>query len=282
MNKGELGEGLTLDKAGAFAYTATVAGKILKVSLADGTTTEVGVLAQFPQGRQDIYVVGLAFDAAENLDIAVTSFGPAYTSGIYRLAKGGSVAALRTQVAGFPNGLSFAPDGTCFVSNSFGQIQTVSASGDVSSWFSEPGLTDGDASSSCATGFGIGANGIHATDEAVYFTNSDRAQMVKVARKGDGTAGDSSFVVPSNCATFNGADGVAPGPNGSFYVASNQQNALLKVTSAGVVSVVASGSLFAFPSSVAYSAKDSAVYVINAAFGDVKKPGIVKVPVQNN
>ncbi|MEB3236596.1 MAG: hypothetical protein VKO64_03080 [Candidatus Sericytochromatia bacterium] len=283
----QFAEGLALDKSGAYAYTATLAGEIFRVNLQDGKKLRVATLENFPQDTEEgqLFVAGVAFDADENLDIAVAYFAEdgKYESGIYRMAKGGSVASLRTRVLGFPNGIAYAPDGTCFVSNSFGQILTVSASGEASEWFKEAGVTNGDEDSACATGLVIGANGIHVTGDAVYFTNSDRAQLVKVVRKSDGTAGERSFVVSSNCATFNGADGLVLGPDGNFYVASNNQNALLKVTPAGAVSVVASSSVFAFPTSLVYSAKDSAIYLSNFAYGgDVNKPGIVKVPVQRN
>ncbi len=284
--KFELAEGLVLDKNGQFAYTATAAGRILKISLADGTKSEIGSLPT-PPSDNSVYVVGLAFDSSDNLYIAAASFGTGYQGGIYKLAKGSNTATIF--VAGgpangmfFPNGIAVAADDSLFVSDSTGKILKVSSVGTVTTWFSEADYTSSDASSSCKTGFNIGANGIVLASDAVYFTNSDRAALVKVLRNTDGSAGAASFVVPSNCATFRGADGLALTPEGTFLVASNQQNALLAVDKNGAVSTVASGALFnAFPSSVAYDATSKTAYVINAAFGDVKEPRLVKVPLGN-
>ena len=281
--KGEFGEGLTLDRARTRAYTATAAGSILSIDLADGSKVEYGKLPK-PPSDGTVYVLGLAFDSASNLYVAVASFGPRYKGGIYKVPSGGGKATLYASGSGmaFPNGIAVAGDDSLFVSDATGKILRVSKAGKVSTWFNQAAFTSGDNTSACKTGYNIGANGIALAEDALYFSNSDRAALVKVARNPDGSAGAASFVVASDCATFRGADGIAMGPAGKIYVASNQQGAVLAVAEDGTVSTVASGALLdAFPSSVAYSVVDDALYVINAAFGEKKEPRLVKVPLGN-
>lgn len=281
--RGEFGEGLTLDRARTRAYTATAAGTILSIDLVDGSKVEYGKLPK-PPADGTVYVLGLAFDSASNLYVAVASFGPRYKGGIYKVHSGGGNATLFASGSGmaFPNGIAVAGDDSLFVSDATGKILRVSKAGKVSTWFNQAAFTSGDNSSACKTGYNIGANGIALSEDALYFTNTDRAALVKVPRNPDGSAGAASFVVASSCATFRGADGIAMGPAGKIYVASNQQGAVLAVAEDGTVSTVASGPLLdAFPSSVAYSVVDGAVYVINAAFGEKKEPRLVKVPLAN-
>ncbi|MEB3187550.1 MAG: SMP-30/gluconolactonase/LRE family protein [bacterium] len=278
-NSYEFAEGLALDKAGEFAYTGAATGLIFKVSLADGSKSTYGQIPGVPSD-QSVYVLGTAFDSTGNLFIACASMG-SFQKGIYKIPAGGGNATLFASDAamGFPNGLAVDASDALYVSDSSGKIWHVTKAGVVTKWFEDAAVLTPDASSSCATGFFIGANGIALGADALYITNSDRASLVKIPLKGDGTAGTAEAVVASNCSTFRGADGLAIGPDGSFYVASNQQEAVLKVTSGGEVSTVASGSLFAFPASLSYNDKDGVLYVINAAFGDKKEPGIVKVPI---
>lgn len=277
--QGEFAEGITLDKDGQNAYLATAAGKILKVSLATKTKTVFGSLPGTIPSNNSLYVLGLAFDSASNLYIAVTSFGPDYQTGIYKLGTAGGTATRLASVNGFVNGIAVGSDDTLYVTDSAnGKILKVTGAGVVTDWAADAALVGGE--STCATGFNIGANGIVLTADAAYVTNSDKASLVKVVRKSDGTAGAVSVVRASDCATFNGADGLAVGPDGSFYVAANAQEAVLRYNPADQkLTTVASGSLFAFPSSLAYNAADGALYVANAAFGEKKTPGVVKIPV---
>ncbi|MEB3187229.1 MAG: SMP-30/gluconolactonase/LRE family protein [bacterium] len=279
--KGEFAEGLTLGKGGSDAYAATATGAILKIALADGSRSVYGNLPA-PPSDGSVYVLGLAFDSSANLYVAVTSFGPKYKTGIYKVAPGGGAAKLFASGSGmmFPNGISVDSDDSLFVSDATGKIFKISKAGKIATWFAQPAFTAGDNSSPCKTGYNIGANGIALTSDTLYFSNSDRAALVKVGRKPDGSAGDATFLAASNCSTLRGADGIALGPDGKIYVASNQQGAVLAVAQDGSVSTVASGDLLdAFPSSVVFSAADEALYVVNAAFGEKKTPRLVKVPV---
>ncbi|MEB3204359.1 MAG: SMP-30/gluconolactonase/LRE family protein [Candidatus Sericytochromatia bacterium] len=279
--QGELAEGITLDKDGQNAYLATAAGQILKVSLATKTKTVFGSLPGTIPSDQSVFVLGLAFDSASNLYIAVTSFGPNYQTGIYKLGTAGGEATRLASLNGFVNGIAVGSDDTLYVTDSGnGKILKVTGAGVVTDWVADVALTGGASVSACDSGFGIGANGIALTADAAYVTNSDRASLVKVVRKSDGTAGAVSVVKDTDCATFNGADGLAVGPDGSFYIAANQQDAILRYNPADQkLTTVASGSLFAFPSSIVYNDADGALYVANAAFGEKKTPGVVKIPV---
>ncbi|MBM3259778.1 MAG: SMP-30/gluconolactonase/LRE family protein [Candidatus Sericytochromatia bacterium] len=278
---GEFAEGLTLDNEGQNAYVATAAGKILKVSLATKTKTEFGTLPGTIPSDGTVYVLGLAFDAAKNLYVAVTTCGPKYQIGIYKVGSAGGEATKLASVAGFVNGIAVGSDDNLYVTESSGgKILKVTAAGVVTDWASGAALAGGDTASVCATGFGIGANGIVLTADNAYVTNSDKASLVKVICNTDGSAGAVSVVRASDCDTFRGADGLAVGPDGSLYVASNAQEAVLRYNLADkTLTTVASGSLFAFPSSLTYNGTDGALYVVNAAFGEKKTPGIVKLPI---
>ncbi len=277
--RGEFAEGLTLDRSGHHAYCATAAGRILRISLTDGTRSEVGRLPDPPANRS-VFVLGLAFDSRENLYIAVASTG-SYRRGVYRLTRGSDRASLfaSTDMV-WPSGVAVDADDCLFVADASGKILKVSTEGRVSTWFKQVEFTAPDDASACTTGHRIGANGLLVQSDALIFSNTDRASLVKVARNPDGSAGAASFIVAPNCATFRGVDGITSGSAGVIYVVSNQQGAVLAVSPGGTVTTVASGALFdAFPSSLEYSATNRSLFVINAAFGDKKEPRLVKVPL---
>lgn len=134
---------------------------------------------------------------------------------------------------------------------------------------------------SAGPGFAIGANGIVVERDAVYVVNMDRATLVQIPREAAGHAGTPHVLAGPDCDALGGADGLAHAPDGSFVIAVNRQNKLVRVTANdGAISTLAHGAPFDFPASVAYLG--SALYATNfalktASAGEPSAPGLLRI-----
>jgi sugar lactone lactonase YvrE len=95
----------------------------------------------------------------------------------------------------------------------------------------------------------IGANGIAHDAKNVYVTNTDYGRLVAIPIAADGSAGTAT-IVKEDCAALAGADGLVIDTDGTFLVALNAQNKIVRVTPAGAVTVLASGAPLATPGSL--------------------------------
>jgi sugar lactone lactonase YvrE len=108
----------------------------------------------------------------------------------------------------------------------------------------------------------------------------DKATLVKIPRAAAGGAGTPSIVAGPDCAALGGADGLARAPDGSFVVAVNRQNKIVRVTTAGRIATLASGPPFDFPATLAY--RGATLYATNfalknASAGKPASPGVVRL-----
>ena len=83
-----------------------------------------------------------------------------------------------------------------------------------------------------------------------------------------------------DCETLGGADGLARAPDGSFVVAVNRQNKVVRVGADGAVHTNVSGDPLDFPATVAY--RGSTLFATNFAFananaGKPATPGLLRV-----
>jgi hypothetical protein len=91
-------------------------------------------------------------------------------------------------------------------------------------------------------------------------------------------------VVAEDCATLAGADGIALDTDGSFIVAVNAQNRVVRVTPAGSISTVFDGAPLDTPASVLVdtSGPSKRLLVTNSSFfsaADAGAPGLLALPL---
>jgi sugar lactone lactonase YvrE len=132
----------------------------------------------------------------------------------------------------------------------------------------------------------IGANGIAHDAKNVYVTNTDYGRIIAVPIAADGSAGTPS-ILKEDCASLGGADGLVVDADGSFVIAVNAQNKIVRVTPGGRVTVLASGAPLATPASVLFDTNTPAgmrrLLITNTTFftpADAGlSPGLLELPV---
>jgi sugar lactone lactonase YvrE len=278
---GELPEGLAFSGDAAYVGFAPT-GRIARVNVATGRAT---TFAQLPTPVQNQgFLTGISTSASGDVYAGLASFVPEVQAGIYRISKDGGRASLFAKHASlpFPNGLAFDADGALFVTDSgTGTVFRVDSRGQTEPWASGASLRgDAKACDGAGPGFAIGANGIVVEPEAVYVVNLDQATLLRIPRESGGEAGAPEIVAGPDCETLGGADGLVRSPDGSFVVAVNRQNKLVKVASDGRVTTLASGAPLDFPASVAY--RGDTLFTTNfalqsASAGLPAHPGLVRV-----
>lgn len=278
---GELPEGLALTNGAAFVGFAPTS-RVVKVDLTTGQSADYGQLPA-PVPNQG-FMTGLVQAANGDVYAGLASFVPDVQPGIYRIPQEGGAAELFAKDAAlpFPNGLAFDDDGSLFVTDSgTGSIFRIGTDGHAERWASGDALLGNkDACNAAGPGFAIGANGIVVEHDAVYVTNLDQATLVKVPRERDGSAGKVATIAGPDCDTLGGADGLARAADGSFVVAVNRQNKLVKVTAQGETHDILNGAPLDFPASV--QAADNALFVTNfalqnASTGKPATPALVRL-----
>jgi sugar lactone lactonase YvrE len=278
---GELPEGLAMGEHTAFVGFAPTS-RIVKVDPDSGAVSAFGQLPAPVAGKG--FMTGLALASDGDLYAGLASFTPEVQAGIYRVSKGGGAATLFAKDAelGFPNGLAFDADGALFATDSgSGSIFRIDPSGTATRWSSDPALSGNkDACDGAGPGFAIGANGLVVERDAIYVVNLDQATLVKLQRQSDGTAGEAVVLAGPDCDSLGGADGLARSPDGSFVIAVNRQNKLVRVAADGAVHTLASGAPFDFPATVAY--RESTLFatnfaLANASAGKPATPGLLRI-----
>ena len=238
--KYQLPEGLWVTPDNATAYVGFAAtGQIMAVSLADDKVSEFATVPAPPANKG--FVTGITQSGAGDLYVAAATLDPtAYQGAIYKLpAKGGPVTTpFATDAAmTLPNGLVFDSDGTLFVTDSgLGAIFMISPDGKtVSNWITDPLLKgDSSATNPCKSVVGVplGANGLALSNHAFYVANTDKATLIKIPIKADGTPGVAlAFATsdPVTCLPLQGADGITADVDGSLLVVGNGGNSLVRV-----------------------------------------------------
>jgi sugar lactone lactonase YvrE len=286
LSKAQLPEGLAIGNGVPYVGLA-VTSEIAKVNLSDGT---LATFATLPKPAPNTgFMTGLALSAKDPgvLYAALVSFAPEVQPGIYRVGASGGAASLFAKDAGmvFPNGL-FADDaGNWFVADSAaGAVFRIAASGQTVEKWATDDLLLGDKDHSCASAkgaglpFNIGANGIVKSGDAFYVSNTDKGLVARIPVGSDGTAGKVTAFAGPDCDKLGGADGVTI-LGTDLYVAANFLNQIVRVGSAGDVTVVASGEPLDFPASLAF--EGAALYASNFAFTNAQamkgSPGLIRI-----
>jgi sugar lactone lactonase YvrE len=192
---------------------------------------------------------GMAFDAAGNLYFAsgdvILRVGATALQGSQISAL--DVITFATGVTG-ANGLAFDTSGRLYVSGgATGNIYVVASTG-VKSTFASGLKSDRQDQQ-------ISTNGLAFwTDGMLYSSNTGTGSIDRIAVSADGTVGQIQQWVKDPLLL--GADGITFASNGDLYVAANERNAIVRVTSQGQVSDAASNGNsgpLEFPASPAFS-----------------------------
>jgi class 3 adenylate cyclase len=276
--------------------SSVLAAEVLAAGSDGGTTSFGGVIVD--GGASGTYTFGITTDATGNVyyAVAAASASPVPAPGIYKLPSTGGAAvafALGSSVTpnmNFANGLDFI-GANLFVADSEGVIYSIEPSGTATVWSSDSSLLPNSTASgtSPACGFvplAIGANGIAHDTHNVYVTNTDYGRLIAIPIAANGSAGSPS-VLKEDCGSLGGADGLVIDTDGSFVIAVNAQNKIVRVTPSGQVTVLASGAPLATPASVLFDTNAPAgtrrLLVTNTTFftpADAGlSPGLLAFPV---
>ncbi len=278
---GELPEGLALTSDAAFVGFAPTS-RVVRVDAATGAVTPFGQLPTPIAGKG--FMTGLASAKTGEIYAGLASFVPEVQAGIYRIAKSGGAATLFAKDAAlpFPNALAFDTDGSLFATDSgTGSVFRIDPAGHAERWASGPALTgDKEACGAAGPGFAIGANGLIVEPDAVYVVNMDHATLLKIPRTPANGAGEPVVLAGPDCSALGGADGLTRAPDGSFVVAVNRQNKIVRVSANGGVSTLVSGPPLDFPATVAYRSDTlfaTNFALKNASAGKPALPGLLRI-----
>jgi sugar lactone lactonase YvrE len=278
---GELPEGLALSTDTAYVGFAPTS-RVVKVDTESGAVSAFGQLPTPVSGNG--FMTGLALSESGDVYAGLASFVPEVQPGIYRIAKSGGAASLfaKDEALTFPNALGFDEQGALFVTDSgSGSVLHVDADGNVTRWSSAAALRgDADACDKAGPGFAIGANGLVVERDAVYVVNLDQATLLKIPREPGGAAGEPQVLAGPDCALLGGADGLLRASDGSFLVAVNRQDKVVRIEEDGTARTLLSGAPLDFPATLAY--RGNALFATNfalksASSGKPSAPGLVKL-----
>jgi hypothetical protein len=254
-------------------------GKVVKLN-ADGTFADFGTL---PGVVKDTFTLGLAANAAGEIFVGVGQSGvaPVPPPGIYKIPAAGGTATLFASNANmkFPNALDF--DGTdLYVSDSGSmRIFKVTAAGVAAAWINNAMLA-GDMAACGGTGapFVIGANGLVHDAMFRYVAVTDFGRILRIPINANGSAGTPE-VLKEDCATLQGADGIALDDDGSLIIVRNgPSNTMVRLAADGTVTPLHAGAPLDGPASVVIDAPNGdkrAVITNSAFFSTPGTPGVV-------
>lgn len=227
--KGELPEGITIDKSGNMYvslgppfFVGGGYGAIWKIS-SDGS--EVTELVEYPNGPAP---AGLVIDAPGNVYFALPDPGGT-NGGVYRLTGDDDPERLPgTENIIVPNGLTLDKHSNLFVSDSvLGAVWRIPSDGSAPAeiWLQHElvaGCTPDD----------FGANGIAFWKGDLYVANTGRGALVHVPVMSDGSPGEPTLVAGNlDCEPEGlfGMDGIALDVHGNVYALLVLQNELVRI-----------------------------------------------------
>ena len=264
--RGQLPEGVAVDKRGDVFTSLSPLGQVWKVSR-DGTQS---LLAQVVPPGAGNGVVGLAVDAPGNVYVGAATLDPA-TSGVYKIARDGSFVRLPgTGAIAFPNGIALDKRGNVYVTDTIGgSVWRVPASGEpATEWFESP-LLLGDGS--FGFGFPLGANGIAYRHNEIVVGNTEAGRLVRIPINPDGSAGSASILAES--LALLAVDGITFDVHGNVWACVIAQSTIVQVSPTGVVTTVATAADgLDWASSLAFG-KNGDLWVVNFGIGPPGGPG---------
>lgn len=272
-SKGELPEGLAIDKHGNFFVSITPLGEVREITPAG----QQSVIANFDAGG--LGPLGLALDATGTVYVGLVTFDPA-TQGVYKLGPDGATTRLPGSGAiGFANGLAFDDRGDLFVADSTGgAVWKIPPGGSAQQWIQSP-LLEGNGS--LGTGFPIGANGIAYRKNSVIVDNTEQGSLLRFPVLPDGSAGEPQVIAQDPALL--GADGVALDIHGAVYVAVIIQSTIVRVQGGSIETLADAAGGLNEASSITFGTRGrdrKDLYAVNfGIFSPVPTPSLVKMYV---
>ncbi len=248
--KMEFPESIAIDRAGNCYLSMVATGVVKKV-------TPAGVQSVHATIKDD-FIVGLAFDGADNLFVAGAS-------GIWKVTPAGAVSLFSAIPGQAINDLAFAPDGNLYTTyqadEKSGSLWIVDANGVAKLWVTSPLFAP--VKSFMPAPVGINGVVVDAQNRFVYVDVVSAGRIVEIRINPDGSAGATRVVVEN--AALIGMDGLRLDDRGNFYTAVNLQNRITKITPDGKLTDLASGGLLNFPTSLALDTRNgkTTIYVCN-------------------
>lgn len=254
---GDFVESVALDRAGnVYASVSSKAGARVWRLSTDGQTSDFFVL---PEGYQ---AGNLVFDPQGTLYLTAGPSGLTPTAqttaqpSIWRITpEGKGTRQLTFQRGANPNGITIDDSGALFVADSnLGRVWRVAANAaQAEVWLDAPLLRP--------SGTGLpGANGLKFYGGALYVSNSDSGNILRVPVKGDGLAGKPSIFI-----TGLPADDFAFDERGSLYATTHLFNSVVRVSPNGTRTILATDQQGVVgPSSAAFGVgpEQSVLYVV--------------------
>jgi sugar lactone lactonase YvrE len=233
-------ESITADRAGVLYVPDRVTGNILRVDPKSPKPVVVGkVDARMVDGKKvEASPSGILFDAKGDVYVALGAFSEVLRIKAADLnpAKPGVAQTFATGVPG-ANGIAFDRQGNLFVSGgASGLVYRVGASGGAAQVAAQIDknvrtLPDGKAQQA------IVANGIEFDSAGVlHVADTSRGAVWKVVIGADGKGAKPVLLAQSPL--LEGADGMAFSPGGDIWVAANEVNAIVAVSTAGTVTTI--------------------------------------------
>jgi sugar lactone lactonase YvrE len=308
---GELAESVAYRGTDTYlSYAPT--GKIVKVS-ANGTVTPYAQVPISATSASKNFALGLAFDAAGALYVAVSTATPADAlapAGVYKIPAGGTDGGAITPVPfatnpnmNFPNALLFDGAGLLWITDSFGTLFNVNATtgGVATAYLADPAF-QGDNAACPLPGqpFPIGANGIalDSTKANFYIANTNKGTITRVPRLTDGGTPTATVVI-NDCAKLEGIDGlITDTKTGNLIATNNGQNLIQRIVppvgdaGVGTITNIYAGPPLDAPAAIVEipgSVSPQVFHIANAAFtsaslpadaGVTPAPGLVKLTIR--
>ena len=183
-SKGELSEGVVVDKKGNVYVSLAPLGQLIKFTDGSGPAEAFGQIPGWAPDGEGAGLLGLAVDKWGHVYAAAQWTG---VTGVWRFHKrtGEATRLPGTEQMTFPNSIVFSNNGTMFVTDSFtgtdadghlGAVWKIRKNGKVSKWV-ESHLLGGTG----ALGLGVvGANGIGFHKRTIYVANTEKALIVSI------------------------------------------------------------------------------------------------------
>lgn len=234
-------ESITKDILGNTYLPLTFGRSVVKVS-PTGTVTK---FADIP----DDYLLGATFDPFGNLTVVAGG------TGIWKVTPWGfSYKFSNVTGMGTLNDLVHDYLGNLYVGDDTRElIWKIDMFGNATIWSTDPFFHDG--SSNYPFAEGVNGLALSPSGRTVYVTNTGEGRIIAIDIRPNGTAAPGRLIASS--LDLVGVDGIKVDWNGDLYVAQNTNfvntalsNRIIRVKQDGTVSVIASGGILNFPTSL--------------------------------